>query len=214
MQGAFELRFNVYCIERRYLNANDFPDGRESDAYDEGSVHFVAHNLNDELVGYVRLVPPDANDDLPFEQHGMSMYGHARPPRHQCSEISRLMVRRDYRRRRGDTLAGSPLLDSEPVGPSWLERRSHSPRILLSLYRQMYQYSLAHGIRFWYAAMERPLARSLQRLNFGFKQIGDVSDYFGPVAAYLADLRELEAQLERSQPDLLEWMRAPEAGSA
>lgn len=215
MQGAFELRYNVYCIERRYLNANDYPDGCESDAYDDASAHFVAHNLNGELIGYVRLVPPDADAGLPFEQYCQPFLGHVGPPRHECAEISRLMVRQDYRRRRGDSLAGSrDLVDSGPGAPTWLERRSHSPRILLTLYRQLYQYSLRHGIRYWYAAMERALARSLQRLDFGFQQICHESDYFGPVATYLADLRELESRLERAQPELLAWMRAPEALSA
>lgn len=214
MVGAYELRYNVYCIERRFLNANDYPDGCETDGYDAESAHFVAHNLKGELVGYVRLVPPDASDDLPFEQYCVPLPGHATPPRAQCGEISRLMVRQDYRRRRGDTLAGSPLLDGIVTTASWHDRRSHSPRILLSLYRQLYQYSLANGIRYWYAAMERALARSLQHLDFGFQQISDEADYFGPVAVYLADLRELEARLQRVQPDLLDWMRARDADIA
>lgn len=214
MLGAYELRYNVYCIERRFLNANDYPDGCESDAFDDDAAHFVAHNLSGELVGYVRLVPPDANDELPFEHHCAPLPGHVRPPRDQCSEISRLMVRQDYRRRRGDSLAGSPGFDSGLEASPWLERRSHSPRILLTLYRQMYHYSLEHGIRYWYAAMERSLARSLQRLDFGFRRVGDEADYFGPVSAYLADLRELEARLARVQPDLLDWMRTRDAHSA
>ncbi len=214
MQRAFELRYNVYCIERRFLNANDYPDGCESDSYDDESAHFVAHNLNGELVGYVRLVLPDINLALPFERYCQPFLGHTKPPRLECGEISRLMVRQDYRRRRGDTLAGSREVESGPGEPNWLERRSHSPHILLSLYRQLYQYSLRHGVRYWYAAMERALARSLQRLDFGFQQICEEADYFGPVATYLADLRELESRLERNQPELLAWMRAPDVLSA
>lgn len=89
--------------------------------------------------------------------------------------------------------------------------RKKSPQILLSLYRQMYAFSLNNGIRYWYAAMERPLARALTRMNFGFRQIGPPTDYYGPVALYLADLRELETLLGERDPALLAWMRRPEA---
>ena len=214
MHGAFQLRYNVYCVERNYLNANDYPDGCESDAFDDGAAHFVAHSLSGELVGYVRLVPPDACNALPFDHHCAPLPDHVRPPRDECGEISRLMVRQDYRRRRGDTLAGSSPVHSGLDASPWLERRSHSPRLLLTLYRQMYQFSLEHGIRYWYAAMERSLARSLQRLDFGFQQVSNEADYFGPVSAYLADLREFETRLARLQPDLLDWMRTRDAHSA
>jgi N-acyl amino acid synthase of PEP-CTERM/exosortase system len=71
----------------------------------------------------------------------------------------------------------------------------------------MYAYSLQHGIRYWYAAMERALARMLVRMNFGFQQVGPAIDYYGPVAPYVADLRVLESQLGRLNPPLLAWMQ-------
>jgi N-acyl amino acid synthase of PEP-CTERM/exosortase system len=209
LQGAFALRYDVYCLECHFLDAQAYPDGLESDAVDIASAHFLAYNHNFELVGYVRLVPPDDNGRLPWEAHCTSLCdGTQLPPRAHSAEISRLMVREDYRRRRGDTLSG--------VARTFIEtsqrhdRRAATPQILLTLYRQMYLYSLAHDIDHWYAAMERPLARSLKRLDFAFRQIGEQADYFGPVAPYLADLRELEAHLALSQPDLLAWMQRPE----
>jgi hypothetical protein len=59
--------------------------------------------------------------------------------------------------------------------------------------------------------MERPLARALARLGFAFQQIGAETDYYGPVAPYMADLRELEVKLGEARPDLLTWMRSPMA---
>jgi N-acyl amino acid synthase of PEP-CTERM/exosortase system len=209
LREAFALRYSVYCLECAFLDAGNYPDGLETDADDRVSAHFGAYNLNQELVGYVRLVPPDAQDRLPWESRCTSLRGATQlPPRAQCAEISRLMVREDYRRRRGDMLSG--VSQSDLDAHDWRDRRSSSPQILLTLYRQMYQYSLAQGKRHWYAAMERSLARSLKRLHFGFHQIGAQADYFGPVAPYLADLRELESQLASSQPELLAWMMATE----
>lgn len=80
---------------------------------------------------------------------------------------------------------------------------------MLAMYRQMYVYSVNNNIRYWYAAMERSLARVLSRMNFGFQQIGPFTDYYGPVALYVADLRVLEYQVSQRDPALLAWMRAP-----
>lgn len=209
LRDAFALRYSVYCLECGFLDAQAYPDGLETDGDDADSAHFGAYNQSRELVGYVRLVLPDAQDRLPWEAHCQSLReGAALPPRAQSAEISRLMVREDYRRRRGDMLSGVAQPDNG--AHAWHDRRSVSPQILLTLYRQMYLYSLAHGIAYWYAAMERSLARSLKRLRFGFHQIGAQADYFGPVAPYLADLRELESQLAASRPELLAWMQGAE----
>jgi N-acyl amino acid synthase of PEP-CTERM/exosortase system len=76
----------------------------------------------------------------------------------------------------------------------------------------MYAYSLAHGTRYWYAAMERSLARALGQMSFTFTQIGPLTDYYGPVALYLGDLRQLEAQVGQHNPALMAWMRQGGAG--
>jgi N-acyl amino acid synthase of PEP-CTERM/exosortase system len=209
LRGAFALRYSVYCLECRFLDPQAYPDGLETDGHDRASAHFGAYNQSRELVGYVRLVPPDAQGRLPWELHCKSVRDGVRlPPRAHSAEISRLMVREDYRRRRGDMLSGVAKAETDVHARQ--DRRTKSPQILLTLYRQMYQFSLAHGTRHWYAAMERPLARTLKHMHFGFHQIGAQADYFGPVAPYLADLREMESQLALSQPDLLAWMQAPE----
>jgi N-acyl amino acid synthase of PEP-CTERM/exosortase system len=98
-------------------------------------------------------------------------------------------------------------IGSDLVGPA-KGLRGHSPQILLCLYRQMYAFSLGNGIRYWYAAMERSLVRVLTRMSFSFRQIGPQTDYYGPVAPYLADLRELEVRLGQSNPALLAWMQS------
>jgi len=213
MCRAFELRYSVYCVEYRFLDERAYPGGLETDASDSASAHFGAFNLNNELVGYVRLVPPDAQGRLPWDERCKSLLRDAcLPPRSGSAEISRLMVREDYRRRRGDTISGVSQPGIDP--PEARNRRAASPQILLALYRQMYQYSLQRGVRHWYAAMERPLARSLKRLDFAFRQVGAQADYFGPVAPYLADLRDLESHLARSQPELLAWMQSRDNAAA
>ncbi len=209
MRRVFELRFQVYCLECGFLPTANYPDRREVDEHDANSAHFCTFNLRDELAGYVRLVRPDALQTFPFQSHCSTLLeGVTLPDPSEAAEISRLMVRQDYRRRQGDMLAGvTPEIGS--AVPEH-EMRDNSPQIVLNLYRQMYAYSLKNGIRYWYAAMERSLARVLTRMNFAFRQIGPQTDYYGPVAPYLADLRELEARLGESHPTLLAWMQRPQ----
>ena len=208
MQSAYQLRYEVYCVDCGFLRAEDYPEGQERDEYDEQSAHFFAHNLQKELVGYVRLVTLEGGGLFPWQERCTELYdGIVLPPSAECAEISRLMVRRDYRRRRGDILSG---VATRPAGDAGHpDRRSESPQILVSLYRQMYQHSLEAGIRYWYAAMERPLVRVLQFMDFGFRQLGEQTEYFGPVAPYVADLRQLEDNLLRSNPALLAWFQKP-----
>lgn len=209
LERAYRLRFDVYCVDCPFLDAADYAQPRETDIYDDQSTHFFAFNLSQELVGYVRLVHFDVQRRFPWQLHCRDLLpGIALPDGALCAEVSRLMVRRDYRRRKTDLVAGVDTQGDGGADEDDGERRRRSPQILLSLYRRMYQHSRRAGIRHWYAAMERPLARALQSMGFTFVRIGNEVDYFGPVAPYLADIEQLESNLHARNPSLLAWMRA------
>ena len=199
MERVFELRFQVYCEECRFLPSAAYPQRSERDAHDAGSTHFCAFNHADELVGYVRLVRPDARSSLPFQHHSPQEQAAGWPMAvHESAEVSRLMVRQDYRR--PSTMQRGT---SAPDGPSRLPkpgRSDHSPQIMLSLFRSVYAFSADAGIRYLYAAMERSLARILTRGNFPFQPIGPSFDYFGQVAPYRLDLRDLERAIGNRKP--------------
>jgi N-acyl amino acid synthase of PEP-CTERM/exosortase system len=212
LQKVFELRYQVYCRECGFLPEADYPDHCETDSCDATAAHFCALNLQDDLVGYARMVHPDRAQSFPFQSHCPDLLaGATLVPPQQAVEISRLMVTQAYRRRRGDVLAGVTV--EENLSEVNHDLRNHTPQILLSLYRQMYGFSLVHGTRYWYAAMERPLARALSQMGFAFVQIGPLTDYYGPVAAYLGDLRQLEVEVGLRHPALMAWLRRPYAGA-
>lgn len=204
---ALQLRFQVYCLECNFLAPEDFPEGMESDEHDASAAHFYAFDPHDDLVGYVRLVHADASGCFPIQRHCPLDKGLALPQPAQAAEVSRLMVRRDYRRRRGDRLAGVTAAQNRAVLAG--ERRHQAPQILLSLYRQMYAYSRKNGVRFWYAAMDRALFRSLKRLSFGFQPLGPQCDYYGPVIPYVGDLSRIEQEVGTRYPGLLRWLQMP-----
>ncbi len=218
LKRIFALRYEVYCLECGFLPPEQFQSGLESDEYDVGAAHFVARNLENEAVGTLRIVQPTASQHFPFEHHCKALFSDVvLPRREECGEISRLVVRKNYRRRSGDSLAGVSqefLADAAPdVMGSTAERRSNNPQILLGLYREAYRYSVQVGIRYWYAAMEKSLARALASFEFVFTPIGMETDYYGPVTPYLADLRELEDRVGAANPELMAWFSGglPEA---
>ena len=195
----FRLRYEVYCMECAYLNADTALDGRECDEYDCCSTHFAAYTLEEALVGTVRLVTPAAQGAYPFELHCPTFPDYQMPPRANCGEVSRLAVKRSHRRRRADSVQGVPGF----TPPN--RHATASPMLLLGMYREMYRHSRSHGIRYWFAAMERSLAHSLRRMGFTFDPIGPVADYYGKVTPYVLDLGELLPVLRANTPPLLAW---------
>lgn len=209
LRRAQELRYQVYCVECSFLSPEDYPDGLETDEHDDDAKHFYAFDTQGELVGYVRVVHADVYQRFPFQRHcATSDEGVVLPVPCRTVEVSRLMLRCDYRRLPDKGLTGGAA-GHKHTGFSG-DRRDEASQVLMSLYRQLYTYSRANDIDHWYAAMERPLARSLLRLNIAFKAIGPEADYYGPVAPYLANLHEVEAQVGARNPTLLAWLQHPE----
>lgn len=217
-----KLRYEVYCNECHFLNADDYPDGCESDAYDANAYHVAARNEMGQTVGTVRLVFADSAGRLPFEERCTIFEHFTFPPHAECAEVSRLVVNRGYRRRPGDTMQGVtkkfveegrpeaiPLDANDPEGK---HRRRISPQILMGMFRQIYQHSCKNGTRYWFAAMEKGLARSLDRMGFHYTQVGPETDYYGPVAVYYADLRQLSHDLRQSSEFLSRWFEGEPIG--
>ncbi len=207
----YALRYQVYCLEREFLAALDYPDGLEYDDDDVRSAHFAARNADGVAVGTARLVFNRPGQRFPFEQHCPPFTDFACPAPELAVEVSRLAVSKAYRRRAGDTPDGvnEQEIRERPftAPPGGTEKRANAPLLVLGLYREMYRYSRAHGIRYWYAAMERSLTRVLAHYGFAFQAIGPESDYYGPVSPYIGDLQSIERDLEHSNPDLLWWFR-------
>ena len=211
LKEIYRLRYEVYCLECEYLQAKDFKEGLECDDYDDCSIHFAAYTLDHDIVGTVRLVQPGEHQVYPFEGHCKVFEDFAMPARANSAEISRLVVRKTFRRRRGDSMEGISRDFAEKgttagiQPPTANEKRGYSPLLLLGMYREMYRHSRAHGIRFWYAAMERSLARSLEKMGFKFMPIGPQVNYYGPVTPHMVDLNDLNERLQKDNKFLAAW---------
>lgn len=212
-----KLRYDVYCTECKYLDETAYEQQLETDHFEDRSIHVAAQNAEGLVVGTVRLVLAASTEEFPFEEHCTVFPDFKFPPRELSGEVSRLIVRKSLRRRSGDSMEGvskefqkeGRVRDITPQTKSLFRknRRSSSPQIMLGMYREMYRYSRENGIRYWYAAMEKGLAGLLRRMGFNFVPVGPETDYYGPVATYVADLRELEITLSQSNQFMLAWFQ-------
>ena len=68
LDAIYALRYQVYCVERGFLDPTSYPDQRERDSYDEISLHYGLYSLDDQLAGTMRLVRGRLNQ-LPLAEH-------------------------------------------------------------------------------------------------------------------------------------------------
>ena len=68
LEKSYRLRYQAYCLERRFLDAEDYPNQLEFDAFDRDSVHVGVLDADSELVGTARIVKPNSAG-LPFLLH-------------------------------------------------------------------------------------------------------------------------------------------------
>ena len=68
LHESYRMRYQVYCLERDFLSPHYYPDGVETDVFDQHAVHLGVLNTEDVLVATARLVR--RTDD------GLPMYGH------------------------------------------------------------------------------------------------------------------------------------------
>lgn len=220
MDSIHALRYAVYCKEKNFLDASKYPDGKEYDLFDDYSVNFAAYSRKGEIVGTARLVIPHAGQRFPYEDFCKPYEGVQLPPVGRAAEVSRLIIAPNFREKTDASEFGFASLfnviknrfqpkhhhpEYTRVGP--VSELSTSPRIMLGLFRKMYRYSKEHGITHWYASMERPLARMLDRMGFSYQQISHPVDYYGPVSLHLASIAELERSLTAKNPKLMAWFK-------
>jgi N-acyl amino acid synthase of PEP-CTERM/exosortase system len=205
-----KLRYEVYCVECKFLDAAKHPDGHETDEFDPHSTHFCARNERDEMVATIRLVF-NSTLGFPLEDHAGPLSAEYQAlPRDKSAEISRLILAKSYRRRANDGLYGADLGNTTGLSQDELAfRRSQYPLILFGLFKEMYMESLGVGLQYWLAAMEPGLQRMLSNFGLGLKQVGEPMSYYGQVIPYYANIEELTRFLMESRPDVFKFFSTP-----
>jgi N-acyl amino acid synthase of PEP-CTERM/exosortase system len=192
LEASYRLRFQVYCHERGFLDAADYPAGAEFDEFDAHAVHIGAVDGSGQLAGTARLIRY-SDLGLPLFRHCSIFPEHAETCRQPAVlEVSRLSVSRHYARR--DTDGAYGVNEREAAGRVVVrnKRRRVDGEVFLAVTKALYQASKRLGATHWLAATESSLHRILLRFGLPFRQVGPESDYFGMVAPYLMEIAELD----------------------
>jgi N-acyl-L-homoserine lactone synthetase len=167
LEKIYRLRYEVYCLEKKFLSAENYPDGLESDEYDQHSIHFIAEETSvNRVVGVVRLVL-NSSLGFPIEKH----FNLTRPIKSPANtvEISRLIVHKEF--------------------------RYQSVYILMGFSKEIYLYSRSNSIDDCFAVIEDPLLRLFMRMGLPFIAVGDRNWYFNstnlPVMLSIAATEEV-----------------------
>ncbi len=208
LKQSYALRCRVYCEERSFLPLAEYPEGVESDKYDDYSLHFGSFDGEGEMVGSARLV---LRGPL-----GFPMFDHCTVDPEwnrridaipKLVEISRLVVSRRYRRRANDGHYGiMHPVEGGNLQPDAADRRQQFS-VAVSLFKAMYQAGQRLQITHALSAMELTLLRLLQRYHFPFVKIGPECDYFGPVTPFILDTAKTEDRLAVDCPELHQEFR-------
>jgi len=195
LERSYRLRYEVYCLERKFLPAEHYPLGLESDQYDRHAIHVGAVAADGELAGTARGVRPS--------EIGLPLFDHCRAFAHETEfhggnprllEVGRLVVGRNYRRRRGDVVSGVAKAKSGPATAyHGAERRRVGEDAFMTIQKALYEETKRIGATHWLTGMEEPLRRQLAEQGFPFRAFGPESDYFGVITPYQMSLNDLDA---------------------
>lgn len=210
---VFRLRYEVYALEFGFENPYDFPDKLEKEEFDDHSVHFVALNEQDEVIGTVRMIL-DSPKGFPVEHAAKITEFTDKPAPAFITEVSRLAVSKTMRRRPEDGIYGVESYIPKFQGgvsdipnqknPS-IEKRQ-KPVIILGLYKTVYIKCKELGITHMYMITEDKLFHALYKFGFVFTQVGDPVEYHGKRTPYATSWETIEKYMHKHHPDLLEFL--------
>ncbi|MEZ5587539.1 MAG: PEP-CTERM/exosortase system-associated acyltransferase [Sedimenticolaceae bacterium] len=207
---VFRLRYDVYCRELGWEDAENYPDQLEQDVYDGVSRHcLLLHKRSGMYAGTVRMVlthDSDLQPPIPLIDHCTNKLfdGPLRPdrlPAGSYGEISRLALRGEFRRRASEQ--NNPEGHGEHLFEWTQTERRRFPHIALGLYLGASAVGLADGASGVYAMMEPRLARHLRFAGIRFEQVGEPIDFRGLRAPYYISRKVLFKYLSRPLRKLL-----------
>lgn len=201
-EQAYRLRYQVYCVENDFEPAALHRDGRETDAYDDQSVHgLVMYRTTATAIGTARLIlPPRDSDELPLPtpqicaRYVLASHAHIIPTE-STAELSRFAISKAQRQRRAVRRHPDRQIPGAPT-------RQVVSTISLGLMQAAIAMARTNGISHLYALMEPALLRMLRGLGIHFEPLGPVVDYHGHRQPCFCDLDQLLNRTLAERPDI------------
>jgi N-acyl amino acid synthase of PEP-CTERM/exosortase system len=204
LDRAYQLRYQVYCRERGYEESGAFPDQRETDLFDNRSVHsLIVSRSDDAVLGTVRLVLADTDargSVFPMQQICRnSRIDRIRPfPLSTTAEISRFAISKVARKK---PRSGTEQFDCRARRPDEISGIVR-PTIVLGLMKAILRMSREHGITDWLAVMEPSLLRLLAGYGIYFQPLGPLVEYHGMRQPCQANVSLLLERMLKERPDV------------
>ncbi len=193
--AAHALRFQVYCLERKFENADEHPDGLETDPYDPHSIQGVLfHRPSRGAIGSARMILPisGAEDSFPvaalLRASSLNLADYVNPA--QTIEVSRFAISKEFRRRKSDQLDISI--------PSRADAAREANLAFLSLLQFVLRESVRRDVWYWTAVMEPKFLRLLARMGICYTPVGPLVMHHGirqPCYCYLPDMLEIARRI-------------------
>jgi N-acyl amino acid synthase of PEP-CTERM/exosortase system len=195
---AYRLRYQVLCLEEKIpgFESARYPDGLESDEYDGAAMHSILrHRPTGEVIGTVRLILHDPQRPFPIERNMGTQFDPAlidvgALPRRQTAEISRLILARHFRSRRGEAKS---VYGADGRHDFHIPDQRRAPQPFLGLVAAIIRMTSLQGVTHWYAGMEPSLNTSLSRYGLQLQPIGPMGNYHGLRRPYLGVVDEVLA---------------------
>jgi N-acyl amino acid synthase of PEP-CTERM/exosortase system len=204
---VYKLRYQVYCIENKFENCAQYPDGLEFDDYDQRSVHYlIRHRKSGDYAATTRLILPDANNPeklFPLEQYCMidNVAVMQSINRAHLAEISRFCVSKAFKKRKNEAHSLAAIGSDWQLYTNPDERRTF-PHLSLALVACVIKASYENNIHYIYAASQPPWLRFVSAVGINLIKIGPLTDYHGdrwPTVIKIADMLDYVAE---KKPDI------------
>lgn len=183
MEQAYRLRHEVFAQTLKWVPPTN--DGLEMDMYDLWGASIGLVGQDGHLLGLARLLPSSGPFMLEQDLRLLLPEGHIVRKERDTAEITRLAI--------------DPTITDKGL----------SSRLLLSLIKGIYQWALAHGIRYLYLEVDHRFFRVLQAMDIPCALLGPpvVIPPAGTVSvAATMDIINCEQVLARRRPKLMEWL--------
>lgn len=193
-ETAHALRFQVYCLERKFEDAEQHPEGLETDEFDAHSVQGVLfHRPSQSAMGAARVIltREGTADSLPIEgllrQSDLELSDYVNLP--ETIEISRFAISKEFRRRKSD---------QGEAAPSQADTLRETNLAFLGLLQFVLRECVKREVLYWTAVMEPKFLRLLARMGITYLPVGPLVMHHGirqPCYCYLPDMLDNARQV-------------------
>jgi N-acyl amino acid synthase of PEP-CTERM/exosortase system len=197
----YRLRYKVFCEQTGFERADAFPDGRETDRYDEDAIPFiVGDRLTGRWIGAMRLID-GRKTRLPVEQICHGQVDGLDGGRERSVELSRLSVLKDGR----SGLVCDPLLTAGPTvihapGAATASVGHERNEALVRLVWATIRWAQEREVDYVYGIVTAPLARMLRTLGIPATVVGTEVRFRGVRRPYRYDVHQAARDMPAALP--------------